>query len=89
MDPIQLLIGTKMRNKEDIQIRDLRLEEMEENTQREFLRNDAKKNIENTIPRTEKTYNKKKIVQWKKKASVAIPKRAQFEWAKKTKVIGP
>ncbi|GFT71027.1 hypothetical protein TNCV_1247591 [Trichonephila clavipes] len=46
--PFELLVGTKMRNKEDILIKDLLLEEMAKELleQREFLRNDAKKNIE-------------------------------------------
>ncbi|GFT31562.1 pro-Pol polyprotein [Trichonephila clavipes] len=46
--PFKLLVGTKMRNKEDILINDLLLEEMAKELleHREFLRNDAKKNIE-------------------------------------------
>ncbi|GFX16283.1 retrovirus-related Pol polyprotein from transposon 17.6 [Trichonephila clavipes] len=46
--PFELLVGIKMRNKEDILIKDLLLEEMAKELleQREFLRNDAKKNIE-------------------------------------------
>ncbi|GFY44031.1 retrovirus-related Pol polyprotein from transposon 297 [Trichonephila inaurata madagascariensis] len=46
--PFELLIGIKIRNKEDIRIRDLLLEEIAEELQeqREFLRNDAKKNVE-------------------------------------------
>ncbi|GFT30120.1 transposon Tf2-9 polyprotein [Trichonephila clavipes] len=41
----ELLVGTKMRNKEDILIKDLLLEEMAKELleQREFLRNDAKR----------------------------------------------
>ncbi|GFW93580.1 integrase catalytic domain-containing protein [Trichonephila clavipes] len=43
--PFELLVGIKMRNKEDILIKDLLLEEMakELQEQREFLRNDAKR----------------------------------------------
>ncbi|GFX32883.1 retrovirus-related Pol polyprotein from transposon 17.6 [Trichonephila clavipes] len=46
--PFELLVGIKMRNKEDILIKDLLLEEIAKELlkQREFLRNDAKKNIE-------------------------------------------
>ncbi|GFX40417.1 retrovirus-related Pol polyprotein from transposon 17.6 [Trichonephila clavipes] len=46
--PFELLEGTKMRNKKDILIKDFLLEEMAKELleQREFLRNDAKKNIE-------------------------------------------
>ncbi|GFU13176.1 hypothetical protein TNCV_1445781 [Trichonephila clavipes] len=46
--PFELLVGIKMRNKEDILIKNLLLEEMAKELleQREFLRNDAKKNIE-------------------------------------------
>ncbi|GFX86733.1 retrovirus-related Pol polyprotein from transposon 17.6 [Trichonephila clavipes] len=46
--PFELLVGIKMRNKEDILIKDLLLEEMAKELleEREFLRNDAKKNIE-------------------------------------------
>ncbi|GFY58208.1 transposon Tf2-6 polyprotein [Trichonephila inaurata madagascariensis] len=55
--PFKLLIGTKMRNKEDIRIRDLLLEEMAEELQEqsEFLRNDAKKNIETIQSENRKT----------------------------------
>ncbi|GFY21669.1 transposon Tf2-8 polyprotein [Trichonephila clavipes] len=42
--PFELLVGIKMRNKEDILIKDLLLEEMaKELLEREFLRNDAKR----------------------------------------------
>ncbi|GFT66402.1 retrovirus-related Pol polyprotein from transposon gypsy [Trichonephila clavipes] len=43
--PFELLVGIKMRNKEDILIKDLLLEEMAKEllAQREFLRNDAKR----------------------------------------------
>ncbi|GFW93567.1 pro-Pol polyprotein [Trichonephila clavipes] len=46
--PFKLLVGIKMRNKEDILIKDLLLEEMAKELleQREFLRNDTKKNME-------------------------------------------
>ncbi|GFV79148.1 transposon Tf2-9 polyprotein [Trichonephila clavipes] len=47
--PFELFVGTKMRNKEDILIKDLLLEEMAKELleQREFLRNDAKKEHRN------------------------------------------
>ncbi|GFV20555.1 hypothetical protein TNCV_3931911 [Trichonephila clavipes] len=47
--PFELLVGTKIRNKEDILIKDLLLEEMAKELleQREFLRNDAKKEHRN------------------------------------------
>ncbi|GFV43862.1 hypothetical protein TNCV_484861 [Trichonephila clavipes] len=47
--PFELLVGTKMRNQEDILIKDLLLEEMAKELleQREFLRNDAKKEHRN------------------------------------------
>ncbi|GFT52488.1 hypothetical protein TNCV_14661 [Trichonephila clavipes] len=55
--PFELLVGTKMRNKEDILIKDLLLEEMAKELleQREFLRNDAKKNIETLQSENRKT----------------------------------
>ncbi|GFV99725.1 hypothetical protein TNCV_5080851 [Trichonephila clavipes] len=55
--PFELLVGTKMRNKEDILIKDLLLEEMAKKLleQREFLRNDAKKNIETLQSENRKT----------------------------------
>ncbi|GFS46776.1 pro-Pol polyprotein [Trichonephila inaurata madagascariensis] len=61
--PFKLLIGTKMRNKEDIRIKDLLLEEMAEELQEqgEFLRNDAKKNFETIQSENRKTlYNKRR-----------------------------
>ncbi|GFY77315.1 hypothetical protein TNIN_447221 [Trichonephila inaurata madagascariensis] len=64
MDTIRTLIGTKMRNKEDIRIRDLRLEEMAEELQeqRKFLRNDAKKNIETIQSENRKIYKKRRKI---------------------------
>ncbi|GFY04792.1 pro-Pol polyprotein, partial [Trichonephila clavipes] len=55
--PFELLVGTKMRNKEDILIKDLLLEEMAKELleKREFLRNDAKKNIETLQSENRKT----------------------------------
>ncbi|GFT41009.1 transposon Tf2-9 polyprotein [Trichonephila clavipes] len=60
--PFELLVGTKMRNKEDIIIKDLLLEEMAKELleEREFLRNDAKKNIETLQSENRKTYNRKR-----------------------------
>ncbi|GFY35780.1 hypothetical protein TNCV_4841571 [Trichonephila clavipes] len=65
--PLELLVGIKMRNKEDILIKDLLLEEMTKELleQREFLRNDAKKNIETLQSENRKTYNRRR-----KKASL-------------------
>ncbi|GFU84995.1 uncharacterized protein TNCV_1552591 [Trichonephila clavipes] len=56
-----------MRNKDDILIKDLLLEEIAKELleQREFLRNDAKKNIETIQSENRKTYNRKR-----KKASL-------------------
>ncbi|GFY36695.1 hypothetical protein TNCV_2566571 [Trichonephila clavipes] len=65
--PFELLVGIKMRNKEDILIKDLLLEEMAKELleQSEFLRNDAK--------RTSKPYSLKierRITEEEKKASL-------------------
>ncbi|GFV48283.1 transposon Tf2-6 polyprotein [Trichonephila clavipes] len=59
--PFELLVGTKMYNKEDILIKDLLLEEMAKELleQREFLRNDAKKNLETLQSENRKTYNRR------------------------------
>ncbi|GFT78463.1 retrovirus-related Pol polyprotein from transposon 17.6 [Trichonephila clavipes] len=79
--PFELLVGTKMRNKEDILIKDLLLEEMVKELleQREFLRNDAKKNIETLQSENRKTYNRgrKKASLYKEGDLVAI-QRTQF-----------
>ncbi|GFT44954.1 hypothetical protein TNCV_1795761 [Trichonephila clavipes] len=67
--PFELLVGIKMRNKEDILIKDLLLEEMAKELleQREFLRNDAKKNIETLQSENRKTYNKERKLRYTKK----------------------
>ncbi|GBL96460.1 hypothetical protein AVEN_229915-1 [Araneus ventricosus] len=59
--PFELLICIKMRNKEDVRIKDLLLEEMTEKLQeqREFLRKDVK-NIKTVQTKNRKTYNKKR-----------------------------
>ncbi|GFT14880.1 transposon Tf2-8 polyprotein [Trichonephila clavipes] len=79
--PFELLVGTKMLNKEDILIKDLLLEEMAKELleQREFLRNDAKKNIETLQSENRKTYNRrrKKASLYKEGDLVAI-QRTQF-----------
>ncbi|GFW57464.1 retrovirus-related Pol polyprotein from transposon 17.6 [Trichonephila clavipes] len=79
--PFELLVGTKMRNKEDILIKDLLLEEMAKELleQREFLRNDEKKNIETLQSENRKTYNRrsKKVSLYKEGDLVAI-QRTQF-----------
>ncbi|GFW19924.1 retrovirus-related Pol polyprotein from transposon 17.6 [Trichonephila clavipes] len=79
--PFELLVGIKMRNKEDILIKDLLLEEIAKELleQREFLRNDAKKNIETLQSENRKTYNRrrKKASIYKEGDLVAI-QRTQF-----------
>ncbi|GFS87635.1 transposon Tf2-11 polyprotein [Trichonephila clavipes] len=79
--PFELLVGIKMRNKEDILIKDLLLEEMAKELleQREFLGNDAKKNIETLQSENRKTYNRrrKKASLYKEGDLVAI-QRTQF-----------
>ncbi|GFW36341.1 hypothetical protein TNCV_3712621 [Trichonephila clavipes] len=79
--PFELLVGTKMRNKEDTLMKDLLLEEMAKELleQREFLRNDAKKNIETLQSENRKTYNRrrKKASLYKEDDLVAI-QRTRF-----------
>ncbi|GFY41635.1 transposon Tf2-6 polyprotein [Trichonephila inaurata madagascariensis] len=92
--PFELLIGTKMRNKEDIRIRDLLLEEMAEELQeqREFLRKDAKKNIETIQFENRKTYNKRiKIAPMYKEGDLVAIQRTQFGTGLKLrpKFLGP
>ncbi|GFW34444.1 hypothetical protein TNCV_500621 [Trichonephila clavipes] len=92
--PFELLVGIKMRNKEDILIKDLLLEEMAKELleQREFLRNDAKKNIETLQFENRKTYNRrrKKASLYKEGDLVAI-QRTQFGAGLKlrSKFLGP
>ncbi|GFT21984.1 transposon Tf2-9 polyprotein [Trichonephila clavipes] len=92
--PFELLVGIKMRNKEDILIKDLLLEEMAQELleQREFLRNDAKKNIETLQSENRKTYNRrrKKASLYKEGDLVAI-QRTQFGAGLKLrpKFLGP
>ncbi|GFV85270.1 retrovirus-related Pol polyprotein from transposon 17.6 [Trichonephila clavipes] len=92
--PFELLVGIKMRNKEDILIKDLLLEEMAKELlkQREFLRNDAKKNIEILQSENRKTYNRrrKKASLYKEGDLVAI-QRTQFGAGLKLrpKFLGP
>ncbi|GFX79412.1 hypothetical protein TNCV_1715621 [Trichonephila clavipes] len=92
--PFELLVGTKMRNKEDILIKDLLLEEMAKELleQHEFLRNDAKKNIETLQSENRKTYNRrrKKASLYKEGDLVAI-QRTQFGAGLKLrpKFLGP
>ncbi|GFV45766.1 uncharacterized protein TNCV_2321261 [Trichonephila clavipes] len=83
-----------MRNKEDILIKDLLLEEMAKELleQHEFLRNDAKKNIETLQSENRKTYNRrrKKASLYKEGDLVAI-QRTQFGAGLKLrpKFLGP
>ncbi|GFW51886.1 transposon Tf2-6 polyprotein [Trichonephila clavipes] len=92
--PFELLVGIKMRNKEDILIKDLLLEEMANELleKREFLRNDAKKNIETLQSENRKTYNRrrKKASLYKEGDLVAI-QRTQFGAGLKLrpKFLGP
>ncbi|GFT55038.1 transposon Tf2-8 polyprotein [Trichonephila clavipes] len=91
--PFELLVGIKMRNKEDILIKDLLLEEIsKELLEREFLRNDAKKNIETLQFENRKTYNRrrKKASLYKEGDLVAI-QRTQFGAGLKLrpKFLGP
>ncbi|GFY32638.1 retrovirus-related Pol polyprotein from transposon 17.6 [Trichonephila clavipes] len=92
--PFELLVGIKMRNKEDILIKDLLLEEMAKELleQREFLRNDAKKNIETLQSENRKTYNRrrKKASLYKENDLVAI-QRTQFGAGlkRRPKFLGP
>ncbi|GFW45707.1 hypothetical protein TNCV_3246441 [Trichonephila clavipes] len=92
--PFELLVGIKMRNKEDILIKDLLLEEIAKELleQREFLRNDAKKNIETLQSENRKTYNRrrKKASLYKEGDLVAI-QRTQFGAGLKLrpKFLGP
>ncbi|GFX67367.1 transposon Tf2-8 polyprotein [Trichonephila clavipes] len=92
--PFELLVGIKMRNKEYILIKDLLLEEMAKELleQREFLRNDAKKNIETLQSENRKTYNRrrKKASLYKEGDLVAI-QRTQFGAGLKLrpKFLGP
>ncbi|GFS99110.1 transposon Ty3-G Gag-Pol polyprotein [Trichonephila clavipes] len=92
--PFELLVGTRMCNKEDILIKDLLLEEMVKELleQREFVRNDAKKNIETLQSENRKTYNRrrKKASLYKEGDLVAI-QRTQFGAGLKLrpKFLGP
>ncbi|GFS61904.1 retrovirus-related Pol polyprotein from transposon 17.6 [Trichonephila clavipes] len=92
--PFELLVGTTMRNKEDILIKDLLLEEIAKELleQREFLRDDAKKNIETLQSENRKTYNRrrKKASLYKEGDLVAI-QRTQFGAGLKLrpKFLGP
>ncbi|GFS52817.1 retrovirus-related Pol polyprotein from transposon 17.6 [Trichonephila clavipes] len=60
--PFELLTGVQMRNKEDLKIRDLLMQELEEQylDQRESMRQDAKRNILKIQGENKKTYNKKR-----------------------------
>ncbi|GFX72085.1 transposon Tf2-11 polyprotein [Trichonephila clavipes] len=92
--PFELLVGIKMRNKEDILIKDLLLEEMAKELleQREFLRNDAKRTSKPYSLKNRKTYNRrrKKASLYKEGDLVAI-QRTQFGAGLKLrpKFLGP
>ncbi|GFT17727.1 transposon Tf2-9 polyprotein [Trichonephila clavipes] len=91
--PFELLVGIKMRNKEDILIKDLLLEEMAKELleQREFLRNDAKKNIETLQSENRKTYNRRKKASLYKEGDLVAIQRTQFGAGLKLrpKFLGP
>ncbi|GFV40855.1 retrovirus-related Pol polyprotein from transposon 17.6 [Trichonephila clavipes] len=92
--PFELLVGIKMRNKEDILIKDLLLEEMAKELleQRKFLRNDAKKNIETLQSENRKTYNRRrKKASLYKEGDLVVIQRTQFGAGLKLrpKFLGP
>ncbi|GFS64714.1 transposon Tf2-11 polyprotein [Trichonephila clavipes] len=91
--PFELLVGIKMRNKEDILIKDLLLEEMAKELleQREFLRNDAKKNIETLQSENRKTYNRRKKASLYEEGDLVAIQRTQFGAGLKLrpKFLGP
>ncbi|GFW36411.1 transposon Tf2-9 polyprotein [Trichonephila clavipes] len=60
--PFELLTGVQMRNKEDIKIRDLLMQELQEQylDQRESMCQDAKRNILKIQAENKKTYYKKR-----------------------------
>ncbi|GFY19447.1 uncharacterized protein TNCV_4646231 [Trichonephila clavipes] len=82
-----------MRNKEDILIKDLLLEEMAEELleQREFLRNDAKNNIETLQSENRKTYNRRRKKAFYKEGDLVAIQRTQFGAGLKLrpKFLGP
>ncbi|GFX99438.1 transposon Tf2-9 polyprotein [Trichonephila clavipes] len=83
-----------MRNKEDLKIRDLLMQELEEQylDQRESMRQDAKRNILKIQAENKKTYNKKrkKTPEYQVGDLVAV-QRAKFDGGLKlrTKFFGP
>ncbi|GFX22847.1 transposon Tf2-6 polyprotein [Trichonephila clavipes] len=91
--PFELLVGIKMRNKEDILIKDLLLEEIAKELleQREFLRNDAKKNMETLQSENRKTYNRRKKASLYKEGDLVAIQRTQFGAGLKLrpKFLGP
>ncbi|GFS60138.1 hypothetical protein TNCV_2826601 [Trichonephila clavipes] len=91
--PFELLVGTKMRNKEDILIKDLLVEEIAKELleQSEFLRNDAKKNIETLQSENRKTYNRRKKAPLYKEDDLVALLRTQFGTGLKLrpKFLGP
>ncbi|GFY15895.1 uncharacterized protein TNCV_1285401 [Trichonephila clavipes] len=82
-----------MRNKEDILIEDLLLEEMAKELleQREFLRNDAKKNIETLQSEKRKRYNRRRKKASLYKGDLVAIQRTQFGAGLKLrpKFLGP
>ncbi|GFV66249.1 uncharacterized protein TNCV_3173431 [Trichonephila clavipes] len=82
-----------MRNKEDILIKDLLLEEILKGLleEREFLRNDAKKNIETLQSENGKTYKRRKKASLYKEGNLVAIQRTQFGAGLKLrpKILGP
>ncbi|GFY31347.1 transposon Tf2-6 polyprotein [Trichonephila clavipes] len=88
--PFELLTGVTMRNKEDLYLRNLLMEELQE--QRNQLRQDAKRNIQKIQAENKKTYDRKrkKAPRYQKEDLVAI-QRTQFGSGLKLrpKFLGP
>ncbi|GFX05763.1 retrovirus-related Pol polyprotein from transposon gypsy [Trichonephila clavipes] len=87
--PFELLVGIKMRNKEDILIKDLLLEEMAKELleQREFLRNDAKRTskpyslkIERRITEEEKSFVIQRRIQTQSKLGADTSKESDTKF---------
>ncbi|GFY44774.1 transposon Tf2-9 polyprotein [Trichonephila inaurata madagascariensis] len=92
--PFELLTGVTMRNKEDLYLRNLLMEEMVEELQeqRTQLRQDAKRNIQKIQAENKRTYDRKrkKAPRYRKGDLVAI-RRTQFGTGLKLgpKFLGP
>ncbi|GFV21583.1 transposon Tf2-9 polyprotein [Trichonephila clavipes] len=91
--PFELLVGIKMRNKEDILIKDLLLEEMAKELleQREFLRNDAKRTSKPYSLKIERHNRRRKKASLYKEGDLVAIQRTQFGAGLKLrpKFLGP